>query len=55
MVTRIEQNYDSGRLSDLQGNEATAHWNPRGCSKGLSMHRRVYGPYRLQYPMVRQG
>jgi nitrate reductase alpha subunit len=55
IVTRIEQNYDSGRLTDLLGNQATEHWNPRGCSKGLSMHRRVYGPHRLQHPMVRQG
>ena len=55
IVTRIEQNYDSGRLTDLDGNQATEHWNPRGCAKGLSMHRRVYGPYRLQHPMVRKG
>ncbi len=55
IVARIEQNYDSGRLTDLDGNRATEHWNPRGCSKGLTMHRRVYGPYRLQHPMVRAG
>ncbi len=55
IVTRIEQNYDIGRYRDLLGNQATAHWNPRGCEKGLTMHRRVYGPYRLKYPMVRQG
>jgi nitrate reductase alpha subunit len=55
VVSRLEQNYDVGRYSDLLGNKATAHWNPRGCEKGLTMHRRVYGPYRLKYPMVRQG
>jgi len=55
VVSRIEQNYDSGRLSGLDGVKATAHWNPRGCSKGLTMHRRTYGPYRLQHPMVRAG
>ena len=55
VVTRIEQNYDSGNIKDLFGNKATEHWNPRGCPKGLSMHRRVYGPYRLQHPMIRQG
>ena len=55
IVARIEQNYDSGRLTDLDGNRATEHWNPRGCSKGLTMHRRTYGPYRLQHPMVRAG
>jgi nitrate reductase alpha subunit len=55
IVTRLEQNYDVHRYSDLLGNKATAHWNPRGCEKGLTMHRRVYGPYRLQHPMIRQG
>jgi len=55
IVSRIEQNYDSGSLTGLDGVRATEHWNPRGCSKGLTMHRRVYGPYRLQHPMVRAG
>ncbi|MFQ5473654.1 MAG: nitrate oxidoreductase subunit alpha, partial [Dehalococcoidia bacterium] len=55
IVSRIEQNYDSGRLTGLDEVKATEHWNPRGCSKGLTMHRRVYGPYRLQHPMVRAG
>ncbi len=52
VVLRSEQNYDSGNLTDLYGNQATAHWNPRGCGKGYTMHRRVYGPYRLKYPFV---
>jgi nitrate reductase alpha subunit len=55
VVTRIEQNYDAGNYQDLFGNRATAHWNPRGCPKGLTLHRRVYGPYRLRYPMLREG
>ena len=55
VVTRIEQNYDVQKYADLLGNKATAHWNPRGCQKGLTMHRRVYGPYRIKYPMVREG
>ncbi|OGO47768.1 MAG: nitrate oxidoreductase subunit alpha [Chloroflexi bacterium RBG_16_64_32] len=55
VVSRIEQNYDIASYTDLMGNKATAHWHPRGCSKGMTMHRRVYGPYRLQHPMVRQG
>ncbi|MEE9285840.1 MAG: molybdopterin-dependent oxidoreductase [Dehalococcoidia bacterium] len=55
VVLRSEQNYDSGNIADLYGNRATVAWNPRGCSKGFSMHRRVYGPYRLKYPMVRKG
>jgi len=55
VVTRIEQNYDIGRYSDLYGNQATVNWNPRGCNKGYTFHRRLYGPYRLRYPIVRKG
>lgn len=55
VVVRVEQNYDSGRISDSLGNKASAHWNPRGCPKGMTMQRRVYGPYRLRYPMLREG
>jgi nitrate reductase alpha subunit len=55
IVLRSEQNYDSGNLKDLYGNQATRGWNPRGCSKGYTMHRRVYGPYRLKYPIIRKG
>ncbi len=44
VVLRSEQNYDSGNITDIYGNQATASWNPRGCSKGFTMHRRVYGP-----------
>ncbi|MEE9248163.1 MAG: molybdopterin-dependent oxidoreductase [Dehalococcoidia bacterium] len=55
IVLRSEQNYDSGKVRDLYGNQATDVWNPRGCGKGYTMHRRVYGPYRLKYPIVRKG
>jgi nitrate reductase alpha subunit len=55
VVTRLEQNYDGGNYSDPQGNRSTVHWNPRGCLKGYTLHRRVYGPYRLRFPMVRKG
>ncbi|MFQ5799395.1 MAG: molybdopterin-dependent oxidoreductase, partial [Bacteroidota bacterium] len=55
VVTRIEQNYDVYKYSDLYGHRATTNWSPRGCAKGLSFHRRVYGPYRLRYPIVRKG
>jgi len=43
VVLRSEQNYDCGKITDLYGNQATALWHPRGCSKGYTMHRRVYG------------
>ena len=55
VVVRVEQNYDHQRYKDLYGNQATVHWNPRGCLKGFTQHRRVYGPYRLKYPMIRTG
>ncbi len=55
VIQRIEQNYDVGRYADQLGNTASVKWHPRGCKKGLSFHRRVYGPYRLKFPMVRAG
>ncbi len=55
IVTRIESAYDMDKYADLYGNTATPNWNPRGCNKGYSFARRVYGPYRLRYPIVRKG
>ncbi len=55
VFVRAEQNYDSGRVGDLYGNTATKAWNPRGCAKGYSMQRRVYGSYRLSGPVIRAG
>ena len=55
VVIRIEQNYDGDRYGDPKGNRSTVAWNPRGCPKGYTMHRRLYGPYRLKGPMVRSG
>lgn len=55
VVLRIEQNYDGGACGDPQGNSSSVAWNPRGCLKGYTLHRRVYGPYRLKGPMVRAG
>jgi nitrate reductase alpha subunit len=52
---RAEQNYDSGRVTDLYGNAATKAWNPRGCAKGYQTQKRVYGPYRLSGPLIRSG
>jgi nitrate reductase alpha subunit len=55
VIQRIEQNYDVGRYADQLGNTASVKWHPRGCKKGMTFHRRVYGPYRLKFPMVRDG
>jgi len=55
VMLRSEQNYDHDRCGDLYGNKATKAWNPRGCPKGYTMQRRIYGPYRLKGPVLRQG
>lgn len=55
VMVRSEQNYDHERCGDLYGNHATNAWNPRGCPKGFTMQRRVYGPFRLKGPVVRKG
>jgi len=55
VVMRTEQAYDVASYSDLYGNTATQAWHPRGCAKGYQVHRRVYGPFRLKYPLIRKG
>ncbi len=55
IVSRVEQNYDAGRYADNLGNTASVHWNPRGCLKGYTVGRRLYGPYRLKGPVIRDG
>ncbi|HET7376162.1 MAG TPA: molybdopterin-dependent oxidoreductase, partial [Anaerolineae bacterium] len=55
VILRSETNYDVGTYGDLYGNKATAHWHPRGCKKGQTFHRRVYGPHRLKGPLMRRG
>lgn len=55
VMIRSEQNYDHDRYGDLYGNRTTQSWNPRGCLKGYTFQRRVYGPYRLSGPVIRKG
>ncbi len=55
VMIRAEQSYDHDRYGDLYGNKATSAWNPRGCPKGFTFQRRVYGPYRLKGPVLRKG
>ncbi len=55
VILRSETNYDVANYKDLYGNQASAHWHPRGCKKGQTFHRRVYGPHRLKGPIMRQG
>ncbi len=55
IVARVEQAYNYEEVTDLYGNKAPATWNPRGCLKGYTIMRRLYGPHRLKYPMVRKA
>ncbi len=55
VLIRSEQTYSGGRVGDLYGNKDSPHWNPRGCPKGFTFQRRLYGPHRLQGPVVRKG
>ena len=55
VMVRSEQNYDHDRCGDLYGNKVSKSWNPRGCLKGFTFQRRVYGPYRLSGPVIRRG
>ncbi len=55
VVIRSEQDYEGGKCKDLYGNCDTVHWNPRGCAKGFTQQRRLYGPYRLRSPLIRKG
>ena len=55
VIMRCETNYDVQNYGDLYGNKATAHWHPRGCKKGQTFHRRIYGPHRLKGPLMRKG
>ena len=55
IVIRSEQEYTHGQYGDLYGNKASVNWNPRGCPKGYTFQRRVYGPHRLKGPVIRNG
>lgn len=55
VLIRSEQNYDHDRCGDLYGHSTSQAWNPRGCPKGLTFQRRVYGKNRLKGPVVRLG
>mgnify|MGYP000267581211 CR=1 FL=1 len=50
VAVRVEQAYDYQTEEHV-----TASWNPRGCLKGYNLMRRVYGPYRIPYPLVRKS
>jgi nitrate reductase alpha subunit len=55
VITRIGPSYGYGKAKDVYGNQASSRWEPRLCNKGLALNRRVYGPRRVKYPVVREG
>jgi len=55
VVVRIAPTYRFNEATDLDGNRATARWDPRCCQKGLALARRFYGDRRCKRPMVRVG
>jgi nitrate reductase alpha subunit len=55
VLARIGPTYGYGKTTDLQGNHASARWDPRCCQKGLVLTRRFYGDRRVRYPMLRKG
>lgn len=46
-----------GRITSLiqAADYPEAEYNPRGCLKGLSMLKLIYGPDRLKHPLIRVG
>lgn len=55
IITRIGPSYGYGKAEDLYGNKASSRWEPRVCNKGLVLNRRIHGPRRVKYPMIRAG
>ncbi|HIE30045.1 TPA: molybdopterin oxidoreductase, partial [Candidatus Poribacteria bacterium] len=55
IITRIGPSYGYGKAKDVYGNQSSSRWEPRLCQKGLALNRRIYGPRRVKYPMVREG
>jgi len=55
VITRIGPSYGYGKAEDIYGNKASHRWDPRICQKGLALIRRIYGPRRVKYPVVRKG
>ena len=55
VITRIGPSYGYGKAKDLDGNQASSRWEPRLCQKGLALIRRIQGPRRVKYPMIREG
>jgi nitrate reductase alpha subunit len=55
IVVRIGPTYGYSEARDIQGNQASARWEPRCCQKGLALGRRFYGDRRVKGVWVRKG
>ncbi len=55
VMTRIAPTYGFSKATDLDGNRASARWDPRCCQKGLALVRRIYGDRRCKRPLMRKG
>ncbi|AGA32798.1 Respiratory nitrate reductase alpha chain [Thioalkalivibrio nitratireducens DSM 14787] len=55
VLTRIEPTYGYHKATDLEGNQASARWDPRCCQKGLVLTRRLYGDRRVKGAFLRKG
>jgi len=55
VVVRIGPSFGFGEAKDTDGNQASHRWDPRCCTKGLSLIRRFYGHRRAKEPMIRKG
>ncbi len=55
VVTRISPTFGFSKATDLEGNRASARWEPRVCQKGLALVRRFYGDRRCKRPLLRKG
>ncbi|MCA9522963.1 MAG: molybdopterin-dependent oxidoreductase, partial [Myxococcales bacterium] len=55
VITRVGPSYGYSKATDLYGTKVSARWEPRICQKGLVLNRRIQGPRRVRYPMVREG
>ena len=53
VMIRVEPPYTEGTATDLYGTESHPGWHPRGCLKGYTLPRRIYGPHRVKGPHVR--
>lgn len=55
VIIYLGPTFGYGDATDIYGNKSSHRWDPRCCQKGLAMVRRIYGPRRVKFPVVRAG